>query len=329
MPGPKSTPLLTVAVSLTGLCLSSCATKSAALHSPAPFNPSPTRQATNAVDAGDGDMEIADLRRTVMSHPDDIDARLRLAQAYSAHGFADVALEHYRLATERFPASPKAALSLTLALRKADQKDQALAALKSFLHAHPQQNAEPYEWLGIVNDDLKNWKDSQSAYEAALLYAPQSAELHNNLGYALLMQYRNEDAAKEFRAALRLKHDLAIARNNLGIALAGNPNEAILNWQSVSGPSAAHNNMAAVLIEQGKIPEARKELETALGYDRQNGQALYNLALVAEKDGKPAVVPSKEAALKKSSKNPFAWLLHMGRHAEKPPETQTVAASGN
>lgn len=311
MSGLQRTPLLTVAAGLAGFCLTSCAAKSAALRPPA-FTPETTRQTTNAVDAGDGDLEIAGLRRTVMSHPDDIDARLQLARAYAARGFADVSLESYRLAAERFSESLKAALALARDLRAAGQKDEALNGLQSFLHAHPQQISEPYEWLGILHDDRREWADSQLAYETALLYSPKSAELHNNLGYALLMQYRNEDAAKEFRAALRLQHDLTIARNNLGIALAANPNEAILNWQSVGGPAAAHNNMAAVLIENGKLPEARKELETALGYDRQNQQALYNLALVAEKDGKLAVVPQK-----KSSRNVLARLFHVGRHADK------------
>ncbi len=214
--------------------------------------------------------------------------------------FPDVALEHYRLAAERFPDSAKAAVALARALRHAGQKTEALAGLNAFIHTHPQNSAEPYEWQGILNDDVENWKASQSAYETALLYAPASAELHNNLGYALLMQYKNDDAAIEFRSALRIKRDMVIARNNLGIALAANldtnRNEAILNWQAISGPAAAHNNMAALLIERGDYAQARKELGAALGYDQQNAQAIYNLALVSERDGKPAVIPQPNAA---------------------------------
>ena len=139
------------AVSLTG-----CASKTATLH-PAPFfSPTPIRQATNAVDAGDADLEIAGLRKTMMSRPDDVDARVRLAQAYIARGFPDVALEHYRLAAERFPDSVKVALGLARTLRRADQKEEALAGLQAFIHAHPQKTAEPYEWLGILNDDTQN-----------------------------------------------------------------------------------------------------------------------------------------------------------------------------
>jgi Flp pilus assembly protein TadD len=330
-------------VAAAGVCLFSCATKTAGINSavkqPPSFSATPTRQTVNAVDAGDEDLQIAALRRTVTSHPDDVNSRLKLAQAYAAHGFPDVALEHYRLASERFPESSEAAVLLARALRQAGENSAALTGLKSFLHAHPQQTAEPYEWLGILNDDAKNWSDAELAYSTALLYSPSDAALHNNLGYAMLMQFRYQDAAREFRTALKLQHDLVIARNNLGIALAGAPGgdkdkkEAILNWQAVSGPAAAHNNMAALLMEHGKYAEARKELETALGYDRQNTQALYNLTLVSAADGKPALLPGVVPVRKPSvagftkhvSLLVAGKIRHPRRPKARPAENQTVA----
>jgi tetratricopeptide (TPR) repeat protein len=306
----------------------SCATKTATFHRAPFFNPTPTRQAINAVDAGDGDLEIAGLRKVVMARPEDVDARLRLASAYAARGFADVAVEHYRIVCERFPDSLKAALRLARALRQGGEKEEALAGFKAFIHNHPQRTSEPYEWLGILNDDLQDWKASQLAYETALLYSPNSAELHNNLGYALLMQYLNQSAATEFRAALRIKKDLVIARNNLGIALAENPKEAMLHWQAVSGPAAAHNNMAALFIERGNYPEARNELAAALSYDQQNAQAIYNLALVSERDGKPAVLPQPKPQVASAAKQPgtLSKFFHPGRHTGKQADTQTLAA---
>ena len=315
---------LLTGIGLAAVTLTSCASKTAALH-PAPyFSPSVSREASNAVDAGDRNFEIAGLRQAVMSRPADLGARLKLAQAYATRGFSDVALEHYRLAAERFPDSAPAAIALARALRKAELKEQALSGLKAFIQAKPQKYAEPYEWLGILNDDLQNWKAAQAAYETALLYAPSNAELHNNLGYALLMQDLNASAIAEFRKALSLKHDLSIARNNLGIAYASTPKEAILHWQAISGPAAAHNNMAALFIERGDYAQARQELESALGYDQQNPQAIYNLALVAERDGQPAVLPPAKASGKQQS-NGFAW-LRPGRRPAKAAESRSAAA---
>jgi tetratricopeptide (TPR) repeat protein len=333
--GLRVSRLATLALSLAALGSVSCATKTATLHSTPFFTATPNREAINAVDAGDGDLEIASLRRTMMSRADDVDARLRLAQAYALKGFPDVALEHYRLAAERFPESLKAFMGLALILHRMGQKEEALACLNAFLHAHPQPVAEPYEWQGILSDDVQNWKASQRAYETALLYTPSNsptaAELHNNLGYALLMQFQHSAAAVEFGQALRIKHDFVIARNNLGIALATNPTgdrkDAILNWQAVSGPASAHNNMAALLIERGDYPAARKELETALGYDQQNAQAIYNLALVAERDGKPAVLPKQNAQVKSARQfNPVSRFFHSLLHSPAQAESQTVPA---
>ena len=51
--------------------------------------------------------------------------------------------------------------------------------------------------------------------------------------------------------------------------------------------------MAALLIQQGRYAEARKELDLALGYNRTYSAALNNLKLVSELDGKPASITAK------------------------------------
>jgi Flp pilus assembly protein TadD len=113
------------------------------------------------------------------------------------------------------------------------------------------------------------------------------------------MQKRYSEAAFEFRQALKVRPDSEVARNNLGMALASTPGEqAVLHWQSISDPATAHSNMAAMLIEQGRYAEARKELDLALGYNKSHSAALNNLKLVSELDGKPAVIPLKPVRTK-------------------------------
>jgi hypothetical protein len=87
--------------------------------------------------------------------------------------------------------------------------------------------------------------------------------------------------------------------------------------------------MAALLIERGDLAGARKELTTALGYDRQNGPAIYNLALVSERDGKPAVMPDQTAA-KTARPNPLARFFHAGRNSvpAKQVDNSPVPAAG-
>ena len=78
-----------------------------------------------------------------------------------------------------------------------------------------------------------------------------------------------------------------MARNNLGLALANldETDQAVANWQSASDPATAHNNLAAVLMEKGNYPNARKELEIALSYNNAYPAALKNLELVSRLDG--------------------------------------------
>jgi len=120
--------------------------------------------------------------------------------------------------------------------------------------------------------------------------------LHNNLGYNLLLQGQPEAGAAEFRRAIEIDPRSQIAHNNLGAALAAQSHpdaaEALSEWQRASDPAVAHNNLAAVLMEQGRYTEARLELDAALQLHRDLPAALANLRLVSEKDGLPATVPA-------------------------------------
>jgi Flp pilus assembly protein TadD len=231
------------------------------------------------------------LRDRVIGTPGDLNARLELGRVYEKRGFPELALDHYRWAAEHSPESPEAHLLLAQALNRTGHAAEGLTALDTFLREHPQNEPELYSWLGIMRDDAGDWKGSEQAYRHAISVASADRDyLHNNLGYSLLKQGQGVNAAVEFRKALKLNPHSEIARDNLGVALASNPKEAILNWQSMNEPATAHSNLAAVLIEQGKYAEARKELQVALQYNQSNPAALKNLELLSSLDGKQATV---------------------------------------
>jgi Flp pilus assembly protein TadD len=251
------------------------------------------RQIRNAADVGDGDYQLKALRAKVAAEPENIAARLDLAKAYRERGYPDVALEICRLAAERFPESGDVELALVRALRDMNRRPEAIVSLDAFLKAHPQKSASFYSWAGILHDETGGFAAGEPAHRRAIELSPGDDSLHNNLGYNLLQQSRLEEASGEFREALRLNPASQVARNNLGMALANlNAAQAIANWQSASDPATAHNNLAAVWIEKGNYPEARKELNIALGYNRAHQAALKNLELVSRLDGNPAAIPA-------------------------------------
>jgi Flp pilus assembly protein TadD len=267
--------------------------KQVAVRVPPHSQPAMERQVRNAVAAGDGDLLIRELRRRMAAHPGEAAPRLELARHYQDLGFSELALEHYRLAAERFPLSGEVHLKLARALREAGEQPEAVRLLEAFLARAPQRTPEFDSWLGILRDETDQWREGETSHRKALSLAPQAAYLHNNLGYNLLKQGRLPEAESEFQTALKLQPASEVARNNLGAAVAPKGGEAILHWQSVSDPASAHSNMAAWLIEQGRYPEARKELDIALGYNKSHAAALRNLELVSGLDGSPASVPVK------------------------------------
>ena len=276
----------------------SCVHRSRAAQSAAPASAPVSiwdRQVRNAIDAGDGDLQLRALREKVAAEPDNIPVRLELAKAYRQRGYHEVALEISRLAVARFPQSGEALLSLVSDLRDARRRPEAIASLESFHKTNPESGAAYYSWLGILRDESGLWPLGEPAHRKALQLSPTVDYLHNNLGYNLLMQKKLDEAAREFQEALKLSPGSQMARNNLGLALA-NSNataQAVANWQSTSDPATAHNNLAAVWIEKGNYPEARRELDLALGYNRAHPAALRNLELVARLDGNPSTLQSK------------------------------------
>lgn len=286
------------------------------------------RQIRNAVDAGDGDFVAATLREAMAAHPENERYRLDLAEHYQRLGFPDLALEHYRLAAERFPQSAEVELRLVKTLRAAGQSAEAVQSLAAFLDRAPTKAYELHSWLGILRDETGAWKDGETAHRKALELGGKSGFLHNNLGYNLLRQGRLSEAATEFEAALRLAPSSEVTRNNLALALAGKPDaasqrEAVLQWQSMSDPASAHNNLAASLMERGELAAARRELDIALGYNKSHAPALRNLQLVAGLDGRPVSIPVRPVRARARMVKRLLHRIFIGG----PMEVQPVSAS--
>jgi Flp pilus assembly protein TadD len=273
------------------------------------------RQVRNAVDAGDGDVRLTAMRRRIAANPDDLAARIDLAKAYAASGFPDIALEHYRVAAVRFPESAAIAVELARTLRLMKLPAEARLTLDRFVSSHTDAPADVLSWLAIIHDESAEYGAAEKYHRAAVEKRPNADSLHNNLGYNLLLQGRNTEAAAEFKQALEIAPQSVVARNNLGVATASDPANAVMQWQRVSDPATAHNNMAAVLIEKGNYAEARRELDRALRYRADHQAALNNLQLVSELDG--AAAQLRRAELANSIWRRFLYLL-VGESTAKP-----------
>jgi len=256
-----------------------------------------SREVKGAADAGEGDLELRALRQRLAANTKDLDARMALAQYYAGRNLPDLALEHYRLAVTQFPDSVSVTLALAKTLRAMGEPNEALKTLREFADRQPAGSWEALSLEGILEDEHGQLAEAEKSHRAALALAPQQSALHNNLGYNLLSQKKTDAAIAEFRRAVELDPKSAIAHNNLGNALsrsASGSQEALAEWTLTGNPAVAHNNLAAALIEQGRYPEARAELNLALALQPNLSSALDNLRLLSEKDGKPAIVTAKK-----------------------------------
>lgn len=155
--------------------------------------------------------------------------------------------------------------------------------------------------------------------------AREDAYRANNLGVALLEQFKYKEAADAFKRALQLAPDLALARINLGIALfnvpdlptaqrelqtastaaptaphpayvlgliaktQNRPEEAIAQFQKVLRVDAndvgANVNLGQLYAQQRKYPEAIAALRLAVAAEPYNATALYNLGTALIRGG--------------------------------------------
>jgi Flp pilus assembly protein TadD len=250
------------------------------------------RQVENAVDLGDGDAEARRWRQRLAANANDLDARIALAKLYASRGLTDLAIEHYRLAADLNPGLPGVTLLLAKSLREVNELAEASRVVGAFVARHPAESWEVLSLQGILEDEQGRFKQGEASYRAALAIQPAETSLHNNLCYNLLLQGHAESAAEEFRKAIASDPHSAIAHNNLGTALmfakSGKSEQAFAEWRKSGDPAAAHNNLAAVFLEQGHYPEARQEIASALQLKPDYPAALKNLKLVAAADGGPA-----------------------------------------
>ena len=70
--------------------------------------------------------------------------------------------------------------------------------------------------VGIIRGDGAQLQPlAEKVLDEALRLNPNSAEAHNNLGLVLFASGKEEEGVREFSTALRLKPNLAVARDSL------------------------------------------------------------------------------------------------------------------
>ena len=139
---------------------------------------------------------------------------------------------------------------------------------------------------------LRHWRNSETLARHTVNVTENNANMHNNLGLALVKQGRLDEAAIQFSQAIRISDYYVKAHYNLGVTLAkqGKLDEAIVQYREAiridPDDAAAHYNLGNALERQGKLDDAIARYSAAVRIDPGYADAHYNLGNALERQGK-------------------------------------------
>jgi len=137
--------------------------------------------------------------------------------------------------------------------------------------------------LAAVLQDMGNFEEALSHYQAAIRLRPSDAVANNGLGAILLAMGNPGEAATPLLRAIQEKPEYAAAHYNLGNAYAsvGQFDSAAREFAAAvrlkPDDSMAEANLGAALAEIGNLEEAKRHLNRALQLNPQNSVAMDDL----------------------------------------------------
>ncbi len=120
-----------------------------------------------------------------------------------------------------------------------------------------------------LQDQRGKPKEAIELYQQALQAYPQQAPVHNNLGLCYARQNRLDESVTAFGRAIQLDAKNPLYRNNIAAVLVdrGRINEAFAHLQAVHGDAAAYYNLGYLLNKKGQPQAALQHFRLALQAD--------------------------------------------------------------
>jgi Flp pilus assembly protein TadD len=172
----------------------------------------------------------------------------------------------FESALEIEPNSVSAHVGLGLAMLAGDNKEEGLSHLQRAVEIDP-KSARAQAALGVSLDQLGRGEEALVHLEAARALRPHDARILNNLGVAYLRGGQPGRAEPLFRAALREDtRDAALRANNLGMAMAmqGRFDDALASFRKAGDEQSARANLGYAHYARGEYDRAIAEYEKAL-----------------------------------------------------------------
>jgi Flp pilus assembly protein TadD len=249
------------------------------------------------------DDAIREWRHALRLHPDNIDARLRVAAALSENNRLAAAEREYadliqicdrpetaqRIMPEALrQARVMARSALGYLLYRLGRNDDALVVLDAALTDLPDNDPMRPPVLGdraLVLDMVGRTDEAIAGFEGAVQLAPGNAKLHNGMGHVLLRAGRATEAETAFRRAIEIEPGFAEATRNLARArgeqgdTAGALDHLALAHQTAPDDTDTLYDMTTLALELGEPQRAVAVLEPFLQRHPDDPRALNNLGI--------------------------------------------------
>jgi tetratricopeptide (TPR) repeat protein len=145
--------------------------------------------------------------------------------------------------------------------------------------------------LGYELAQRGRFDEAAAQYREALRISPNYILARQNLGLALASQGKYSDAIDAYQAALRLQPANAVLRADFGLALANaqRDSDAIVQYQEAlrlqPDLALAHVRLGNALVRQGNVSDAVAHYEQALRVEPSSAEAHNNLGVALASRG--------------------------------------------
>jgi tetratricopeptide (TPR) repeat protein len=244
-----------------------------------------------ALQEGKPDAAADEFRSALNIRPGDVDAEEGLARAFSAqHKWSD-AVPLLKTLVAANPNSIEETTSLGTALSNIGDK---AGAAEQFARARELSSKEMIllrakgdsNW-GVALRNEGKLQDAAAAFRRAIEDDPDYCDAHDDLGEVLWLQKDMAAALLEFQTAVRCNPQLAVAQNNLAIALLYYKHDVDAAIEQLRtalstrpGFALAHLNLAKALAAKQDFADAEPEARSALSIDPALAAAHVVLGLV-------------------------------------------------
>lgn len=239
---------------------------------------------------------IGSWKQALLAEPGNGDYHGELGSAYLATEQHDLAIVHLQMAAYLQPQRPHVHCQLAQALVEERRREEALQALETALKGTPDcPLALSVKGEQLLRDD--NLREALSAFERVIQLQPDFVLAYQKAGYALLSTSRYDEAVQVLKKGLEVSPHHPGIHALLGAAYAQRPSDpgagelAEKHYLAAisNNPEAAkaHAALGQIYLRKNDLEAAREQYAQALSLQPYMGDALYGMAQVLRRQGKP------------------------------------------